>query len=198
MSTMSYLSVKSVKVFIVLLLLIPGSLMVGIDRKHVKCLVCQRLVQEMYKAVEKVSPSLKYYKRGYTLDEHKDSEFSIEMRRSEVFLDEVMDKLCTKMNDYARGFHIDTGKLAVIPLVIGKAMNPYMQEYKMVQDGDLESLEFYCQSILSEHGDELMSLFKSEAEDIESDLCFNTELCAGYEREYDPSTNLKLPLFDEL
>ncbi|KAG8312250.1 TLR4 regulator and MIR-interacting MSAP [Homalodisca vitripennis] len=177
---------------IIVLVHSPRSLLAGLDRKYVKCLVCQRIVEEMYREVEGTSPSLRYQNKGYILEDNKNMKESyIEMRRSDVFLDDVMDRLCEKMNDYARGIHIDTGELEVLPLVIGKNMNPVLQEYKLVQDGDLESLEYYCQSVLSEYADDMINLFKAGGKDV-SDMCFGTELCSGYERKYNPIR------FDEL
>uniref|UniRef100_A0A1B6H002 DUF3456 domain-containing protein n=1 Tax=Cuerna arida TaxID=1464854 RepID=A0A1B6H002_9HEMI len=172
---------------IIVLVHLPASLLAGIDRKYVKCLVCQRIVEEMNREVEGTSPSLRYQKKGYILDDTKNTEESyIEMRRSDVFLDDVMDRLCEKMNDYARGIHKDTGELEVLPLVIGKNMNPVIQEYNLVQDGDLESLEFYCQSVLSEYADVMMNLFKAGGKDIVSDMCFGTDLCSEYKRKRNP------------
>ncbi|KAG8279420.1 Protein canopy 2, partial [Homalodisca vitripennis] len=68
----------------------------------------------------------------------------VELRRSEVFLTDVIEKTCEKMDDYVRATYKSNGQLTVIKLVSddGK-MNPDLGEVDIVTDGDIESLKFY-------------------------------------------------------
>lgn len=151
-----------------------------VDRKLAKCLVCQKLVEELYNEIMKVNPSLKYNVDGYAFDENKDRKVTVELRKSDVYLVEIMDNVCKRMDEYVRAFDKSTGLLEVIPLTVNGEMNTALNEYEIVKDGDLESLIFYCESIISEYEEELIKLFKASAKNIEHEICYSTEVCMNF------------------
>uniref|UniRef100_A0A1B6F8K0 DUF3456 domain-containing protein n=1 Tax=Cuerna arida TaxID=1464854 RepID=A0A1B6F8K0_9HEMI len=76
------------------------------------------------------------------------------------------------MDDYVRATYKSNGQLTVLKLVSddGK-MNPDLGEVDIVTDGDIESLKFYCESILEEYEDVAMKLFRSGVDNIDIRLC---------------------------
>ncbi|XP_046682135.1 protein seele [Homalodisca vitripennis] len=143
------------------------------DLKQMKCLVCQRVVEEIEKEIDKIDPSRKVDVGSYRLDNQGEVKKSVvELRRSEVFLTDVIEKTCEKMDDYVRATYKSNGQLTVIKLVSddGK-MNPDLGEVDIVTDGDIESLKFYCESILEEYEDVAMKLFRSGVDNIDIRLC---------------------------
>ena len=56
----------------------------------------------------------------------------------------MLDKLCKKMDDYARATYKSNGKLTLVKLVSDKGLNPDLSEVDFVQDEDLnKSLEYF-------------------------------------------------------
>uniref|UniRef100_A0A1B6K931 DUF3456 domain-containing protein n=2 Tax=Graphocephala atropunctata TaxID=36148 RepID=A0A1B6K931_9HEMI len=145
----------------------------GIDIKQMKCLVCQRVVEEIEKEIEKVDPDRKVDVGSYRLDSHGEvKKTSVELRRSEVFLTDVIEKTCDKMEDYVRATYKSNGQLTVLKLVSDNGMmNPDLGEVDIITDGDIESLKFYCESILEEYEDVAMKLFRSGVDNIDIRLC---------------------------
>ncbi|XP_054279780.1 protein seele [Macrosteles quadrilineatus] len=100
---------------------------------------------------------------------------SVELRRSEVFLSDVIEKICDRMEDYVRATYKSNGQLAVLKLVLedGK-MNPDLQDVDIVTDGEIHTLKYHCESILEEHEDTAMKLFRSGVDNIDIRLCSNS------------------------
>lgn len=166
--------------FVTFFLLI-GSLFGSVDYHELKCLVCTRLVEEIQKNVSKVDSSLTINVGGFRLDSHGNYvEKPVPYTKSEVFLTEVMENVCNKMEDYVRARFKKTGKLTVIPLITGDGkMNPIMSQVDVVQDSDLnKSLKYYCQDIADEHDEIFVKEFATEQDDIVSQICGEqTHLC---------------------
>lgn len=141
------------------------------DTNHLKCLVCQRVVEEMEKEIDSISPNKKISVGSYRLDDKSDP-VQIEYRRSEVYLTELMDTVCNKMDDYARAVYKTNGQLTVIPLIKDDKVNPVLDEVNLVTDADLnKSLKHFCQQILDEYEDDVVTLFRSSADNIDIRLC---------------------------
>ena len=78
------------------------------------------------------------------------SPLQIEYRRSEVYLTELMDTVCNKMDDYARAVYKTNGQLTVIPLIKDDKVNPVLDEVNLVTDADLnKSLKHFVSIVLS-------------------------------------------------
>lgn len=70
--------------------------------------------------------------------------------KSEIFLSELLDKICAKMDDYVRATWKTNGQLTLLKMIgsDGK-MNIDMGRVDIIQDGDLnKSLKYYV-SILA-------------------------------------------------
>ncbi|XP_014240188.1 protein seele [Cimex lectularius] len=147
-----------------------------INVKELKCLVCKRVVEEMEKAVDKVDPKKRVEVGTYRLDHKGDqSQRTVELRKSEVYLTELMEKICNKMDDYVRARSKATGQLHVIPLITEDGqMNSLIGELDIIQDSDLnKSLKFYCENILEENEDGFIKTFANMSENLDITLCSN-------------------------
>lgn len=72
----------------------------------------------------------------------------VELRRSEVFLSDVIEKICDRMEDYVRATYKSNGQLAVLKLVLedGK-MNPDLQDVDIVTDGEIHTLKYHVSKL---------------------------------------------------
>lgn len=167
MKTMYFIRLISTVLFIKVGLLTEANS----DVNHLKCLVCQRVVEEMEKEIDSISPNKKINVGSYRLDDKSDP-VKIEYRRSEIFLTELMDTVCNKMDDYARAVYKSSGQLTVIPLIKDGKVNPILDEVNLVTDADLnKSLKHYCQQILDEYEDDVVNLFRNSVDNIDIRLC---------------------------
>jgi len=163
-------------VFICIQILYQTGQCTKFDTQQMKCLVCQRIVEEIEKEVEKTSPDKKIDIGSYRLDGNGEmKKSSVELRRSEVFLSDVIEKICDRMDDYVRATYKSNGQLAVMKLISddGK-MNPELQNVDIVTDGDIQTLKYHCESILDEYEDVAMKLFRSGVDNIDIRLCSNS------------------------
>lgn len=152
-----------------------------VDRKFVKCLVCQIVINELNKEIMNVDPSLQYKGGSYVLEEYENTRLNVELRKSDIYLVELMDNICKRMDEFVRVFNKSSGLLEVIPLIVNGKMNPALSEYEIIKDGDLESLQFYCDSIISEYEEELIKMFKNSERDIYHKICFSTQVCMNFD-----------------
>ncbi|XP_014272186.1 protein seele [Halyomorpha halys] len=146
----------------------------GIDPKELKCLVCQKLVDLMEQDIDKVDPKKKVDVGSFRIDHKGDQKHKVvEYRRSEVYLTELMERICNKMEDYVRGRMKTDGRLIIFPLVIdGGKMNPIMSDVDVVQDSDLnKSLKFYCEAILEENDDAFIKAFSVPDSAVDIKIC---------------------------
>lgn len=93
-----------------------------------------------------MDPKKKVEVGGYTLDEKGNTRVkSIPQLKSEVFLSDMLDSICDKMDDYVRATWKSNGQLTLLRLMDKNGnMNPDMSRVDIIQDGDLnKSLKFY-------------------------------------------------------
>lgn len=107
--------------------------------------VCKAVVSEIEEEVAKVDPKKKIDVSGFRLDANGNSVGkSVPMAKSELFLSEVLEKVCDKMDDYLRATYKKTGKFTLLKIMIDGKMNPESSEVDFVQDDDLnKSLGHY-------------------------------------------------------
>ncbi|KAI8441254.1 hypothetical protein MSG28_014895 [Choristoneura fumiferana] len=107
--------------------------------------------------------------------------------RSTVYISEMIDDICKKMDDYVRVYYKATGKLEIMELMTGSGMNPEFSKTKFVTDDDLnKSLEYYCERMFEENEDEITSLYKHRPHDdvmpdALGEICFkHTKYCEDW------------------
>ncbi|XP_027846328.1 protein seele [Aphis gossypii] len=154
---------------------------VTIKTSNLKCEVCCRLVEEIQRNVSSVDPSNIVQVSNFRLDGNGNQiKHTIPLARSQLYLTEVMDSVCEKMNDYVRATFKKNGTLTVMPLLLDGQMNPLMSEVDVVQDSDLnKSLQYYCEDIVNDIEEDLINIIKSGNDDqIVHSICTNVmQLC---------------------
>lgn len=163
---------------------------IAFDTLHLKCEVCCRLVEEIQRNVSSVDPANIVQVSNFRLDGNGDQiKQTVPLARSQLYLTEVMESVCEKMNDYVRATFKNNGTLTVMPLILDGKMNPLMSEVDVVQDSDLnKSLQYYCEDIVDDIEEDLINIIKSEDDDhIVHSICTNVmQLC--------PTKNKKVEL----
>lgn len=154
---------------------------VTIETSNLKCEVCCRLVEEIQRNVSSVDPSIIVQVSNFRLDGNGNQiKHTIPLARSQLYLTELMDSVCEKMNDYVRATFKKNGTLTVMPLLLDGQMNPLMSEVDVVQDSDLnKSLQYYCEDIVNDVEEDLINIIKSGDDDqIVHSICTNVmQLC---------------------
>lgn len=148
--------------------------------EEVKCLVCTRLIEEILKNISKADAKRTINVGGFRLDDKGNYfEKTVPYPRSEIFLTEVMENICNKMEDYVRATFKKDGRLTVISLTDEGKMNPIMSEVDVVQDSDLnKSLKYYCEEIINEHDEAIVYELAEEKDDVISKICLDSaQLC---------------------
>ncbi|OAD58700.1 Protein canopy like protein 2 [Eufriesea mexicana] len=176
-----------------------------IDNKLLKCLVCRSTIKEIEVELAKIDPSREIEVGNYRLDAegnviHK----KIPLAQSEVYISDILDNICEKMSDYVRATYKSNGKLTILNLMgPSGGMNPEMSEVDIIQDGDLnKSLKYYCEGIVEEFEDIMISLFTRKENNVKEQLCTNvTNLCNSvdfYQEDDDVEENDENEEHDEL
>ncbi|XP_053621565.1 protein seele [Plodia interpunctella] len=151
-----------------------------IDPKNLKCLVCRTTFEELNVVIKNVDKWKKVDVGNFRMDASGNTlQQKLPAHRSAVYISEVIDGICKKMDDYVRVYYKATGKLAIMQLVMpdGK-MNADFSKTKFVTDDDLnKSLEYYCERMFEENEDEITDLYKKRPHDdvmpdAEREICF--------------------------
>ncbi|KAF3423347.1 hypothetical protein E2986_04533 [Frieseomelitta varia] len=154
-----------------------------IDNKLLKCLVCRSTIKEIEEELAKIDPSRQIEIGNYRLDAqgnviHK----KIPLAQSEVHISDILDNICEKMSDYVRATYKSNGQLTILNLLSSSGgMNPEMSKVDIIQDNDLnKSLKYYCEGIVEEFEDSMISLFAHKENNIKEKLCMNiSKLCSS-------------------
>lgn len=89
------------------------------------------------------------------------------------------------MDDYAKAKYKTSGKLTVLKMFLGGAMNPLMSAVDFVQDQDLnKSLKHYCLEILDEYDELFLEYFMAEEldENVVEEICLKrSKLCENFD-----------------
>uniref|UniRef100_A0A1A9USS0 DUF3456 domain-containing protein n=1 Tax=Glossina austeni TaxID=7395 RepID=A0A1A9USS0_GLOAU len=147
-------------------------------RADVKCQVCKVVIKEMTDEVAKVGPNKIVEVGGFRLDSSGNAvRQKKSLTKSEMFLTELMEKVCEKLNDYVRVTDKKTGKLRLIKLMVDGMLNPDTSEVDFVQDDDLnKSLPVYCLEIIEIQEEPLMKAFQADTLDENLDINICTEI----------------------
>ncbi|KAK1135989.1 hypothetical protein K0M31_000558 [Melipona bicolor] len=138
-------------------------------------------IKEIEEELAKIDPSRQIEVGNYRLDAqgnviHK----KIPLAQSEVHISDILDNICEKMSDYVRATYKSNGQLTILNLLSPSGgMNPEMSKVDIIQDNDLnKSLKYYCEGIVEEFEDSMISLFVQKENNIKEKLCMNiSKLC---------------------
>ncbi|KXJ78464.1 hypothetical protein RP20_CCG004571 [Aedes albopictus] len=147
-----------------------------ISPKEVKCLVCKATMNEMELAVSKVDPKKKIDVGDYRLDATGDSKKkkTILYAKSEMYLTELMESVCDRMDDYAKARYKKNGRPVVLKMMTEMGMNPEMSEVDFVQEGDLnKSLKHLCLEVVEDYEEDILKMYQQEdaVKDTDIRLC---------------------------
>ncbi|XP_063835918.1 protein seele [Ostrinia nubilalis] len=174
----------SSKYFVVFAILF-AAVSARIDPKNLQCLVCRTTFEELNDAIKKIDKWKKVDVGNFRMDAAGNTlQDKVPAHRSAVYISEMIDGICKKMDDYVRVYYKSTGKLAIMQLVMPSGtMNPEFSKTTFVTDDDLnKSLEYYCERMFEANEDEITDLYKNRPEDdvmpdAEKEICFKQ---AGY------------------
>ncbi|XP_064542382.1 protein seele [Drosophila montana] len=143
--------------------------------KEVKCHVCKATVQELEDAIAKEDANKKVDVSGFRLDAQGNS-ISKRVRyiKSEMFLTELMEKICEKMDDYLKATYKSNGKFTLLKMIIDGKMNSESSLVDFVQDGDLnKSLGHFCLEVLEDNEEAFLKAFQAEelGNDLDIKIC---------------------------
>lgn len=146
-----------------------------INPKEVKCLVCKSTMNEMEQAVGKIDPKKKIDVGDYRLDATGDSKKkkTILYAKSEMYLTELMENVCDRMDDYAKARFKKNGRPLVLKMMTETGMNPLMSEVDFVQEGDLnKSLKHLCLEVVEDYEEDIIKMFQEDVvKDTDIRLC---------------------------
>ncbi|XP_068145653.1 protein seele [Drosophila tropicalis] len=151
--------------------------------KEVKCHVCKAVVTELEEAIAKEDANKKVDVSGFRLDAQGNSiSKRVLLIKSEMFLTELMEKICDKMDDYLKATYKSNNKFTLLKMIVNGKMNPESSLVDFVQDGDLnKSLGHFCNEILEEHEEAFLNAF--QAQEVGSDL--DIKICSEHAKYCD-------------
>ncbi|KAJ8924438.1 hypothetical protein NQ315_007234 [Exocentrus adspersus] len=151
------------------------------NNKELRCLVCQKSIEELEAEIKKIDPESTVDVGGYRLDaEGNYNHKTVSMAKSEIHLSEMMETVCKKMDNYVRALWKSNGTLTLFTMLSPDGtMNGDFDSVDLIQDMDLnESLKYYCEGIVEEYEEILIKLYQQEAEDVKTRFCFTeTGVC---------------------
>lgn len=158
------------------------------EGRDLRCVVCQSTVKLMVAEISKQSASRKIDIGGYGLD--KDGNIKKKTKvliQSELFLSEVMENVCGKMDNYARA-NLKTNKKFVLVNLSDMDSRPSMNEVDFIIDGDLnKSVEHVCKGLLDEFEDVVLETFGKSSESPVREICQEkTQLCDELVEDFYP------------
>ncbi|XP_075219307.1 protein seele-like isoform X2 [Lycorma delicatula] len=151
---------------------------------HLIQLFCKQTVKEIMSEISKISPRMKIEVGGYQIDGHgNQKQRTLQYRKSEIYLTEVMENICKKMENYIKAKHKNTGEIIVMSILgEGGEMNPLMGEVDIIQDAHLnKNLKTYCEEILEIYDEEFIKNFQKDVANPEEEICVTSEICVASE-----------------
>lgn len=151
---------------------------------ELNCIVCHALIFEAEKAINKVDPKKILDIGGRVQIDGSMDTNKKPYRRSSIHLDELVETVCDIFDDYVHGVWKDSGKRAVIPIMIDGGMNPDFSKFEVKQDGDLnKGIKSYCSMIVNEEEETLQHVLSEERDDPARMFCEQETNICGEQRE---------------
>ncbi|XP_037716948.1 protein seele [Drosophila subpulchrella] len=160
--------------------------------REVKCHVCKAVVTELEEAVAKEDSHKMADVSGFRLDAQGNSiSKKVRLVKSEMYLTELMEGICEKMEDYLKATYKSNGKFTLLKMIVNGQMNPESSLVDFVQDGDLnKSLGHFCNEVLEDNDEIFVKAFQAEelGNDLDIKICSEqASYCdeAPVQEEYD-------------
>ncbi|OCT73865.1 hypothetical protein XELAEV_18032829mg [Xenopus laevis] len=148
------------------------------------CGACRALVDELLYEIRKVNPKKTVDVGSFRISpDGKQEQNKVPFAKSELYLTDVLEEICEKMNDY--GLYVD-------PTTQEKSYKRFAPrdnegigsvDFKNFQFNPEESnsLKYACERVVEEHEDEVLSVITKENDNLADKLCTEeTGLCKEY------------------
>lgn len=146
-------------------------------RQFLSCLVCRALIDEVEAEIDKVSPAKKVNVGSFRLDgDGNVKQVLVPYARSQLHLSEVMDRVCASFKDYTLANYKSSGRPTLLRVVTHDGnMNPEMSNVDIVPNPENnEKLAFFCQTLVEDFEDDIVSMFSRGEKEPHEELCFKT------------------------
>lgn len=155
----------------------------GFDSKTLKCLVCRAVVDEFEAAIHKVDPKKVVEAGSFRVspDGSQKGTKTVPYARSQSHLNDLVEKVCDSMEDYAQARWKKSKKPTLIRMVGPDGnMNPNFSKVDVMQDEDLNSqLKFQCETIVEDNEDVFTAVLSKENPNPVDEICVDqTNLCS--------------------
>ncbi|XP_035657724.1 protein canopy homolog 2-like [Branchiostoma floridae] len=146
------------------------------------CGACHVLVDEIDYAIRQIDPRKTIQVGSFRVDPKGNQKtWEIPYARSEVYLTELVETVCEKMNQYAQSTDPDTQKKSYVRTSSRNGETLSLSNISMNQDIS-KALRFACESIIEDFEDDMVKLFSKEGpklHELQNSLCMETaELCS--------------------
>ena len=154
------------------------------DRQDLYCGVCRIIVDEINWDISQVDPRKTLEVESFRIDSHGNQRSkTIPYARSETHLVEILENVCDRMNNYAESTNKETGRKNYIRTSSRTGEAVTLENISM--SGDIaKSLKFACESVIEDHEDTIIQVFKQERKDTTDEFCQRqTDLCENDKEE---------------
>lgn len=150
--------------------------------KEVKCQVCRTVVKESIKAINSADPKKMVPIGSFRLQaDGTQKQKTVPYAGSEIHMHDVLEKVCSSMDNYAQATHKEDGELALIDL--SKEVEK-LSSYTLLPDPESNTkLKKYCEDFLGEYEDDFIRIFSKNKIRVEPQafklLCETNEGVCG-------------------
>ncbi|XP_067667786.1 protein canopy homolog 2-like [Haliotis asinina] len=130
--------------------------------KQLYCAVCRVMVDEMAWSISQVDPKKTLQAGSFRVDPKGNQALKeIPYARSETHLTELVEEVCSRMNEYAQTTD-DDGKKSVVR-TNSRNGKPLSLKNININREIQQQLRFYCESLIEEHEEDIIGLFKRKS-----------------------------------
>ncbi|KAL3866860.1 hypothetical protein ACJMK2_044117 [Sinanodonta woodiana] len=138
--------------------------------KDISCSVCRAVVDEVNYSISQVDPKKKIESGSFRVDS-KGNQATKEKSyaRSEYHLIDVFENVCNKFTNYGHKV-LDTGKRTLVRIV-SREGGVLSMKGLTVEATEQQKYKFACHSLLEDHEEDMISLFREGSSDMEDRIC---------------------------
>ncbi|XP_073437690.1 protein canopy homolog 1 isoform X2 [Dendrobates tinctorius] len=137
------------------------------------CQACRAVVDELLHEISKVSPSKTIDVGSFRINpDGTQVQNKVPLVKSEVYLTEVLEGICEKMDDYSLYTDPDT-KEQTFKRFAPRDNEPFPSDFNNFQFNpeDSNPLKFACEHVVEENDEEIISLLAKDTENLAEKLC---------------------------
>ncbi|KAM3929113.1 protein canopy homolog 1 [Leptodactylus fuscus] len=138
------------------------------------CGACRAMVDELLYEIKKVSPTKTIDVGSFRINpDGTQVQNKVPLVKSEVYLTEVLEGICEKMDDYSLYIHPDT-KEKTFKRFAPRDNDPFLpDDFNNFQFNPTDSnpLKYACERVVEENDEDIISLISKDTEDLAEKLC---------------------------